>query len=47
MKVKTLHEIHDEGMNALLRTLGSRCTSTFRLHPFWRVCLMYHSRPLS
>ena len=22
MKVKTLHEIHDEGMNALLKTLG-------------------------
>jgi hypothetical protein len=22
MKVKTLHEIHDEGINALLKTLG-------------------------
>ena len=22
MKVKTLHEIHDEGLNALLKTLG-------------------------
>ena len=22
MKVKTLHEIHDEGMNSLLKTLG-------------------------